>query len=94
MNMPPLAVGLLARGAKGTKPNPRLLYRSHAPHRVTVVLIVVIRRVHVVTVEVQIVGVVAIVGSRRPIVAVVATIVRRRTVPVAGVDEYTTRAAG
>ena len=61
----------------------------------TVVLIVVIRTwIHVVTVEVQVVGVVSIARGRRPIVAVVATIVRRRIVPVAGIDEYTTQAGG
>ena len=73
----------------------RLLYWSHTANRVPVVLIVVIRtRIHVATVEVQVVRVVGIVRSRRPIVAVVATIVRRRTVPVAGIDEYTTLAGG
>ena len=89
-----LAVNCFA-GSERDEPRTKLLYRSYATYGVPVVLIVVVRtRIYVVTVEVQVVGVVGIVGSRRPIVAVVATIVRRRTVPVAGIDEYTTRAGG
>ena len=77
------------RGLKReNKPYAKLLHWSYAAYGVPVVLIVVVRtRIYVVADEVQIVGVVVIVRSRRPIVAVVATIVRRRTVPVAGVDK-------
>lgn len=71
--MPPLAVKLLRRGAKRTK---QLLCWRYAAYGKPVVLIVVVVWVHIATVEIQIVGVVGIVRGRRPIVAVVATIVR------------------
>jgi len=70
-----MAVKLLKRGAKRAK---QLLYRRYAAYGKPVVLIVVIGTwIHVATVEVQIVGVVGIVGSTRPVVAVATTIVRR-----------------
>ena len=42
---------------------------------------------HAATAEVQIVGEDGNAGSTRPVVAVATTIARRRTVPVAGIDE-------
>ena len=49
----------------------KLRTRNHTPSHPTVILIVVIgTRVNITTVEVHIVGVVTIVGRRRPIVAV------------------------
>ena len=53
----------------------------------SVVLIVVVGRVQVRRVEVQVVRVVVAVRRPTPIVAVRATIVRRRTIEVAGVKE-------
>lgn len=53
-----------------------------------VVLIVVIRtRVDIGAIQVQVVRIVAIVRSRRPIVPVATSIVRRRAIEVAGVEE-------
>jgi len=60
----------------------------------TVVLIVVIRTwVHIGAIQVQVVRIVVIVRSRRPIVAVAAPIVRRRRIEVAGVNEIEGRQA-
>jgi len=57
-------------------------------YREPVVLVVgVVFRIHVVAVEVQVVGVVAIVRRTAPIVPVVAAIVCTGTVPVAGIHE-------
>ena len=85
----PTKWGLRSRGSENI--GIRLLYWSHTANRVPVVLIVVTRtRIHVATVEAQVVRVRAVgitVRSRRPIVAVAATIARRRIVPVAGIDE-------
>ena len=54
----------------------------------TVVLIVVIRTwVHIGAIQVQIVRIVVIVRSRRPIVAVATPIAGRRRIEVAGVEE-------
>ena len=51
-------------------------------------LIDVVRtRIHAATAEAQVVRAVGIVRSRRPIATVVTTIARRRTAPVAGIDE-------
>ena len=58
---------------------------SYTTDRVSVVLIVVVD-IGVTTIEIQVVGVVTIVGSRRPVVAVRPTIVERAIVVVAGVD--------
>ena len=58
------------------------------PNTVAVVLIVVIGTwVHVGTIQVQVVAIVVTVRSRRPIVAVATSIVRRRRIEVAGVEE-------
>ena len=62
--------------------------RYRTPNTVAVVLIVVIGTwVHVGTIQVQVVRIVVIVRSRRPIVAVTTSIVRRRRIEVAGVEE-------
>ena len=53
------------------------------PDRPTVVPIVVVVRIHVRRVEVEFVSVVRVVRRRRPIVAVRANIVHRRTIAVA-----------
>ena len=61
---------------------------GHAPSRETVVLTTVVRtRADIRAIEMQAVGVRRIAGSRRPIVATRASIVRLRTTPVAGIDE-------
>ena len=60
---------------------------SHAAYRVAVVPVVVVRGIDVRTVEVQVVGVVAIVDRRRPIVAVRTDIVQRAIVHVARTDK-------
>ena len=64
-----------------------LLLLSHTAHTVAVVAIVVVRRIDVRRVEVQVVGVVAIVDRRRPIVAVRPGIVQRARVDVARTDK-------
>ena len=53
-------------------------------NRATVTPVVVVLRVHVRTIEVQVVGVRGRVVGTRPIVAVRAAIVERRTIVVAG----------
>ena len=55
-----------------------------AAYRVPVVLVVVVGRIGVGRVEVQVVGVVAIVHRRGPVVPVRTTIVRIRAIPVPG----------
>ena len=49
----------------------------------SVVLVVVVRRIDVATIEVQVVGVVAIVLASRPVVAVGTLIVEAAGIPVA-----------
>ena len=67
----------LRAGGMGRRQTPLLHTRNKAPNRVAVVLIVVVARVHVaIAIRVQVVRVVAIVGSRRPPVAVVALVVQ------------------
>ena len=68
---------------------PNLRARRHqAPNCPPVVLVAEVRAwVDVATVEVQVVRVVAIVRRGRPIVSVRTTIVHRRTIHVAGINE-------
>ena len=64
------------------------LHTANATRHSTVVLVVVVRAwVDVVTVEVQVVRVVATVRRGRPIVSVRTTIVHRRTIHVAGINK-------
>ena len=51
------------------------LLTRYATYRVAVVLVVVVGRIHIGTIEVQVVGVVSIVRSRGPVVAVAALVV-------------------
>ena len=70
------------------------LRNKHATDCPTDVLIVVIRaRVDIRRIEVQVVGVLCRVGCSRPIVAVRATVVRLRTIPVAREHEDTSKTA-
>ena len=65
------------------------LHTANATRHSTVVLVVVVRAwVDVVTVEVQVVRVVATVRRGRPIVPVRATIVHRRTIHVARINKW------
>ena len=61
------------------------LRQPNKAQRVAVVAVVVVRWVDVVRIEVQVVGVVRIVGvrRRRPIIAVVATVVDVRAIAIA-----------
>ena len=61
----------------------------HTAHRPPVVAIVPVRRVQFTGIVVQVVGVVTTKDRRRPIVAVRAEIVQRRTIDVARPSEYT-----
>ena len=60
---------------------------NKTPNGKTVILIVVVGRVQVRRVQVQVVGVVVAVRRTTPVVPVRPSIVRRRTVKVAGVEE-------
>ena len=66
---------------------------EQASHRVTVVAIVVVRRIRIRSIRVEVVHIVAIVPRRRPPVAVRTLIVRGPIVEVAreGQGEYATR---
>ncbi len=75
----------MSREGSESKERERLILGSgtgDTPHGVAVVLIVVVGRVEIATVEVQVVRVVAIVGSTRPIVTVGACIVERAVIGV------------
>ena len=61
----------------------KLLLPRHATHREPVVAIVVVGRIETAAIDVQVVRVVSAIDRRRPIVAVVAAIVKRATVDVA-----------
>ena len=79
-----MAVGYVGLWEKGTI----LLYWHYTTHRESADPIAAAgSRAHVIAIEVQEVGVVAAVGSRRPIDAVAATKARWRTEPFAGIYE-------
>ena len=70
------------RRGKGTEAT-GLRSREQTPHRVTVVAIVVVRRIRIRSIRVEVVHIVAIVPRRRPPVAVRTLIVRGPIVEVA-----------
>ena len=71
------------------------LTAGDAPNTSTAVLIVVIRTwVHTGAIQVQTVRIAATARSRRPIVAAAASIVGRRRIEVAGVEEVVREVSG
>ena len=70
-------------GRRAAPPQKANLAPPDAPHRVAVVAVVVVLRVHIRAIYVEVVHVVVIVASRRPPVAVATLIVGRTTIDVA-----------